>query len=156
MCVCMFIEYCDFSTGSLYAQEERQNSLKGRLHFFKINTTPFEGMPHVFIDAGPEDCFLIATLRIFKINCVMWWYNFSILLVPSKSIVKKPQLPALPHSISLLQSFTTTGPLGAKHLCAYHTTGCPFDIFTLKSPWEVVTELCNVHRIHETACYIES
>ena len=72
MCVCMFIEYCDFSTGSLYAQEERQNSLKGRLHFFKINTTPFEGMPHVFIDAGPEDCFLIATLRIFKINCVMW------------------------------------------------------------------------------------
>ena len=68
MCVCMFIEYCDFSTGSLYAQEERQNSLKGRLHFFKINTTPFEGMPHVFIDAGPEDCFLIATLRIFKIN----------------------------------------------------------------------------------------
>lgn len=109
MCVCMFIEYCDFSTGSLSAQEERQNSLKGRLHFLKINTTPFEGMPHVFIDAGPEDCFLIATLRIFKINCVMWRYNFSILLVPSKSIVKKPQLPALPLSISLLQSFTTTG-----------------------------------------------
>ena len=70
--MCMLIEYCDFSTGSLYAQEERQNSLKEDCTSSKQNTAPFEGMPHVFIDAGPEDCFLIATLRIFKINCVMW------------------------------------------------------------------------------------
>jgi hypothetical protein len=111
MCVCV----CLLNTAT-FRQEVCMHKKKGRIVWkedctsSKQNTAPFEGMPHVFIDAGPEDCFLIATLRIFKINCVMWWYNFSILLAPSKSIVKKPQLPALwSVSVSLLQSFTTTG-----------------------------------------------
>ena len=52
-CVCMFIEYCDFSTGSLYAQEERQNSLKGRLHFLKIKQCTFWGHASCFHRCWP-------------------------------------------------------------------------------------------------------
>ena len=79
------------------------------------------------------------------------------LLVPSKSTVKIYKY-ARSHNnlLSLFRSHSCnlSQPLGAKHFDAYHTAGCPFDIFTLKSPWEAVTELCD--RICETACYIES
>ena len=46
------VEYCDFSTGSLYAQE-RQNSLKGRLHFLKIKHCTFWGHASCFHRCWP-------------------------------------------------------------------------------------------------------